>query len=377
MDMRLAMLPLFNLLLLVAGSAVYGQSEKPSRQSAHSIDTIVAAWKSRQSTVRSLDFTLSGKEYQRETYVLKGEVPTLANAKSQGAVAIPSITFPIRLRLVIDSKERIRAECDRKSIAGTKAAYVASRLIEVYSVPVRKSFFAEGPVEFPNAHIRALKAGETTLSVGFYPLLLMYRPFSPTLGQLDASKMSLAPGITSVDGRECLLVKHESTSIWVDPNRGYVPVRFDEYRAGVLRYSISIRYAAGEPAEWRPGSWVLSSFYGPDQLKDSQTVEVTEAHINTIIPEETFEIALPPGTWVSNYTNGERYIIRDNDSRRPVAPGEFTGNNYEQLLNSDPPSQLTRRVLLGVGILGGASVVGILLLRAYRRRAKSGGRDRA
>ncbi len=140
-------------------------------------------------------------------------------------------------------------------------------------------------------------------------------------------------------------------------------MRFEEYRRGKLIHLITLKYRQDEKNNWIPASWTNASYYGADTLRSSTTMNVKEFQLGEPLSSELFEIPTPVGTWVRKYDTDETYILRNGGEKRKILPGEFNGENYEQLLNSESPTKKTRS--LTFTILGAAVLI-LVLIALYR-----------
>jgi hypothetical protein len=97
---------------------------------------------------------------------------------------------------------------------------------------------------------------------------------------------------------------------------------------------------------------------------------VEQFALNETIEDTAFQVTFPVGTWVRDYRTDEKYILREGGARREIEAGEFTGDNYEQLLHSEPPSRaLARKRVWGLAVsaLLFLAIGGWFLYRHWRR----------
>lgn len=297
-------------------------------------EAVIRAWGDRQARVESFDVSWTGTLFQK---VDNGETGTPGQGGGEGIKPPSNHSFATGMRFAADGKGRVRFDYQGQTWSSQQGAFIPEMLTDVFDGRVRKSFFPEGKVGFPNAHISTGSARETGRRVQTLPIRLIYRPFDSALGEFDSTKLVLTEAQGVAEGRPCLILESEGHAVWVDGGKAYVPVRWFEYRRGAVFQSLEMNYQKDDQGGWSPSGWKYTRLCPSGEISESLTATVTSARINSHIPDETFEIQYPDGTWVKNYDTHERYILRGKGDRRPVLDGEFDGTNYQQLLHSDPP----------------------------------------
>jgi hypothetical protein len=226
-------------------------------------------------------------------------------------------------------------------------------MIDAWDGRIRRAFSPEGPanrpaVDRPNptGEIADDDAADVGRGVGLGPLRLVFRPFDETIGHADRKKLVLTDRTAVADGRECIVLQQGDQTYWVDPKRSFLPLRYSRVFLGETVDQNDIHYTQDKDLGWIPTSWDLIRFFptgseaGKSGSKFSHTEsgKVTEYKINSPIPESTFQLDIPPGTWVHDSIRKESYFVREGGKRRPVLRGEFNGKNFEQIRDSEPPS---------------------------------------
>jgi hypothetical protein len=90
-----------------------------------------------------------------------------------------------------------------------------------------------------------------------------------------------------------------------------------------------------------PTAWTTGLFGRADSIAQGWQTTSVKYKLNETIPDSTFQLSYPPGTWVRDYITNETYILLEGGKKRPILPGEFDGKNYEELLHSKPASSGT------------------------------------
>jgi hypothetical protein len=130
--------------------------------------------------------------------------------------------------------------------------------------------------------------------------------------------------------------KNEEIAVWVNPSKKFSPVRYFVFDRGVLVSSLEITYSEDKDFGWVPGSWKATQINPQGGITHSLAVKVGRYVLNVAIPDETFDIQLPAGTWVHDYVAKEEFIVREGGGKRPILKGEFNGTNYEELARTGP-----------------------------------------
>jgi hypothetical protein len=88
------------------------------------------------------------------------------------------------------------------------------------------------------------------------------------------------------------------------------------------------------------------------------------------IDDSVFELRpTDRGTWMTDIQQKTMAIYRGDDDIREVKPGEFNGQNYQQLLNSDPPGKFNIKRNLFFLIVG-MTIVTVIVWQVRARRLK-------
>jgi hypothetical protein len=218
----------------------------------------------------------------------------------------------------------------------------------------------------PGKHVRLL------------PIRLAFWPLDPLVGVLTKEDLVLTNEPAIVDGREHTVVRSrggaDAAEIWLDPERDFVPVRYSLLWDDAVVISVSLDYKSMD-GHWVPQSWKITMLDSSGAIRRSYSESVTKCHVNGTLDDAEFSIRPEPGAWVTDSSNDEVYIVRQDGSKRIVGPTEYTGSNYRELLNSDPKDAEG-----GKFVLWAASAVAVavfsFLLWIRQRRLRQLGRSR-
>lgn len=328
--------------------------------------SIIQAWKKRQDSIGSFHFRMDGTDFRPKKSFTPVEMELYGGNRDDEPLTLLDTSFQVEMEFALDNRGRVRVLYRGKNLSTKKRGYVDATELSVFDGTLRKTLLED--VSFPSFHIYKGTAGQVARDGRVLPLLLLYRPLDAALGDFRPPSLRVEDEMGTVAGRPCLILNDGEDKVWVDPEREFIPLRYRMSQRGRLRQSIEIRYNHSPEKGWTPSDWTNEVFTGLDILHESVVLRVSAAEVNTALADELFDPKIPTGSWVSDFITKERYILRA-DGKRPISPGEFTGDNFEELLNSNPPGQgiwRTVRVLL-------VAVVALFLIvyayRIVRRRA--------
>ncbi|OAI57936.1 hypothetical protein AYO47_00140 [Planctomyces sp. SCGC AG-212-M04] len=178
------------------------------------------------------------------------------------------------------------------------------------------------------------------------------RPFTESDNALRGGLAGFRSRPDELDEEKCLLLEDDKNSIWVTADDRALMLRTTSKKAeGTPSHDIRVRYAQDKLSnEWLPSGWDFT-YYGIDGkfILETRTARVTKASVHVPLPVELFQVKIPDGTWVTETVDRKQtvYIHREKKGPRYILPGEFTGDNYEALLNSESgttkPSPATKK----------------------------------
>ncbi|MEZ6060301.1 MAG: hypothetical protein R3C19_08075 [Planctomycetaceae bacterium] len=214
---------------------------------------------------------------------------------------------------------------------------------------------------------------------------MLYHPFDEEMGVCQRSELRLKDGEVLDGDKRCLILTAGRRELWVTADEHYLPVRLAKKRQNSDFTSLEARvsYTRDANQTWYPNRWMLLRYGGDGEtILQSSEATVENVAINENLPDELFQITeFEDGTWISESINGERtvQIVRDGRPNRRVYEGEYTGDNYQYLYNSEPPEHLVRhaeaaappsstrsRLMIGVNVLLVLGIVAFFLRRRHR-----------
>ncbi len=330
---------------------------------------IISAWNHRQEEITTFRFSWSGLNFKAEG-TSKG---AFVGRTKRDRVPSPGVALDNRYVFVADANGRLRSDAHTMVWSEEQNEYVSQEVMIVFDGQHKRVFFAQGPDGYPLAFITGDTASELLGQADLLPIRLVYRPFGTAQGLFNQSALAVTQKKGVVEGEPCVILRHTKDAsedeVWVAPSKAFVPVRWVTSRRGRVSTQVDISYSEDADYGWVPTSWNVASLSPQGAVQSTWSATVTEYKLNTPIADSTFQIEYPVGTWVRNTVTDETYIVREEGDKRPIMRGEFTGDNYEELLHSDPPSHgltAVRAILIVASVLCLAG--GSAWLWQHRRR---------
>lgn len=184
-----------------------------------------------------------------------------------------------------------------------------------------------------------------------------------------------------VDGASCVVIEVDDTMVlWCDPELGYSVRRQEGYYPQTtlpLWRATCSDFVEVCKGVWLPRKAVDERFAGPDAPTGLRNVPilaydyaVLEMFANEV-PDELFELRIPPGTLVLDYARGKKDEHGETEANAfymPAGQDELDGTIGSFL----GPRSGSRRILYGTTLLV-AVVMAILLLGRHRRMWRQSG----
>ncbi len=355
------------------GSVVAGESDTPAARQAVA-KAILDTWRQRQEATRELSFTWTSEDYE-----LYSRRELIAGVKAAFGAGGAGNTQQIK-------------ESHEMSTSGGSVAYGQRDQVrfdfhstvegsddssEILSDGELLIFFPKTDQGYPKAAFhRGLEPSGWRYTAAL-PMRLIFRPFLPTAG-FDGIETAQCTGSGLVfEEARCFVLSWENHEVWVSADDARFPVRYRQSRpdSGKSYLDIAIDYDVRRRELPVPEGWRITKFgIDGETILESNSVTLTEYELVKPPPPETFTIDFPPGTWVGNTTTRENYIVRDGLPNRIVRPGEFTGDNYDELLNSDmpiTPQEIATKSTVNWIWIGNGLIIAFIVFLLYRRHVQT------
>ncbi len=344
-------------------------------------EEIVAVWTARERAIRSIHLEWHSEVnylwIPDHTYQSPGELALDASGRIRclgDSFTVERDKRPLgqrSRRAIVEHSLRAKVQRSLYVFDGHRSVLLFPKLDEHYDVDYPVAFIGD----------RGKGVGPETRLL---PLRLLYRPFDQDLGVCSPEAIRVQGTGVSAGEQMCHVVIANNLEIWVTADADFLPVRaFIRHNVGdVVRSEHLVTYAQDAGEQFRPVAWTWIQFGSDGEtIVESRETTIDRISINQPLPDDLFQInEFENGTWVKDYAGGgQRYIVRDGRPNRRVYAGEYTGDNYEYLYNSEPPEHLVRHaeaaappsssrswLMIGVNVLLVLGIVAFFLRRRHR-----------
>lgn len=231
---------------------------------------------------------------------------------------------------------------------------------------------------FPQGIVRDGPSYNDVDNIVFRPILLTFRGCEPSLRGIDLTTMEVVTVNADTDGIQCWHLRETrprdpglQRSMWLDPLRDFLVVRYAHEVAGTPSSQVDIDYGTDSSGVPVPISWTAVLLGANGAIMQSYAIQVRDFKVNHDVDSSQFRIAFPVGAWVDDRQQGVQYLVR-RDGHRLITPAELRrGVSYEELLSTDSGeaglplrSWLTIRMFVAVGVVVLAVVIALRHIRA-------------
>lgn len=352
-------------IIVILACATVNISAGADRAAPEAIEReVLQVWRDRQAATPHLSFSWTSADYDRYSMTMD------ENATPQ--IREVNATTTEKGRIAYGEGDQIRLDVTRAD---------GYEVFEVFADDALTVFSPHEPaLGYPLAGIGR---GTVPTAWRYYPgtpMRLCFRPFLDTAGFDGLENAKCVARDVLYRGEMCDELTWGYHEVLVSTDDERLPLRYRCWRPPEQEKIFSetaIEYDRDTPHGSVPVRWEFTKFgIDGETVVKSSVVTLDQYELNEPPPRETFSISYPPGTWVDDRIDNLTYIVRDGKPNRMVLPGEFTGDNYEQLLNSEPPDLRAKSgggmgwFWLGNGVLI-AAIAGVWYWRARTRRTLS------
>jgi hypothetical protein len=330
-------------------------------------EIVIQKWQEHEQKIKSFDFRWDGVRFD------SGTIGNTWQKKPGQTINQPESTYPTKRRLVVDSRGRLRFEDDGTTWEFDKAEFKPKSTIKSFDGGIQTNFSDQGALGFPNLFENKAPTNGGAIDFRMIALQLALRPIDDGRGIFALDKLSPTEETAVVENNPVVILNHKKGTVWIDPTKDCVPVRYTRQRGGTLDCLVEISYTYDKEHGWLPNSWKCTNFSGGAVLfSDAGTVN--RYSINQEIPDSEFNITTPEGTWVHNLIGKESYVTVKKSGRRDVLKGEYNGRNIEEIKRTNtgdllPGRNKWRDWFIAVNIV--LILALLVVVRLYRmRRAK-------
>lgn len=217
------------------------------------------------------------------------------------------------------------------------------------------------------------------------PLVLHFQPFrydDDYLLQFTAVKYD---GI--IDQKRCVILEriwdprgHYIESLWLDPEQGFCIRRLLAQAGEMTRTRLDIFYDRDPDHGPIPKGWKRVEHFSNGEFDRSIEADVVTGKVNHQIADDRFDVEFPINTLVRDASGPPgrepvEYIVRADDKKRIVLPGEMTrARTAEELISTEtgraglPEPKRSR--WLGIVLAASAVLISVLMAsRILRKRS--------
>ena len=329
-------------LLLVGWSVPFisrGRADEPAagQESAQAtLKAIESAWQKREAAVRTAEFIWTERRFYPKGSQTGGKLEIYGEYPAKDLRAdVPGITYRM------DGgkyywESSIYLKFDDLSQDGLKFVW--------FYDGSPKHFLPRDPGGNPRVIILPDAAGLHGNTIQSLSVMLPFRPFSADGLAVDMGAVSLRDRTEVVDEIECVVLdepiaEHKKVRThYLDPRRGYLPLRCLDVYSGEIFAKIDIRYADSADYGPIPESWTVTEYMpksAQSRIHRSWDAQVTSWSINGDMDASQLEPPYEPGTVIQDEriesrreslfvvdADGSIRLYTDEEWEGKVAPGE-------------------------------------------------------
>jgi hypothetical protein len=249
---------------------------------------IVAAWQKRQDTVKTLRFVWVEQQVHPKGWLPNPRFPEPERG------AIPALLkdrrYTVSKSLIVDGdRMRYTFETDRKeeSDLGVGRHYSYVSVFDGHAGTARLTSLTASP---PPA-VRQVRTPVDAQNLDTRAIFMALRPLDPVLGHQLMDRAVTNQGRRFFKGRSTMILeeRHDpsgwKTSLWIEPERGFLVSRYRIAFEQIYMVDIDIDYAADPRWGWIPSGWRVS-----ERLADGSMRLVADAKVSS------YAINLPIGS---------------------------------------------------------------------------------
>jgi hypothetical protein len=328
---------------------------------------VLEAWKARQESTQSIMYDMKGT--LSSPFVMDGQSLMVGDRNERS---------DIEVSLVIQGDNARLHERSPLLSRGTKGVVSRDRIMTFDGTAIRTWNSANG-LPIPASVVGPASRSEIGELGSIVPLLLVFFPFHPDFGELRENEVTVI-GAPYRRGDEVVSqVRHGDWLFLVNADRQYVPVHGERRREGRLTSQLEIQYVLEGSDRWLPNAWTVTNYRQNGEVGMEWEVKASSFTVNGTVPDDTFTLEIPAGTYVNDQLEDKRYVTLEGGGRRYIERGELTRENLDSVLkraageNGQTETVWSGRALVMLAILVGlvAICVGTLRCVSFLRSSSS------
>jgi hypothetical protein len=324
-------------------------------QPAVSLKAVADAWEARETRIRSFRVVVRRSETYSPGAILGPDFPDQKNPKRM-TIPPQTTTYESSYTIVVEGG-KMRIESNGLGVSH-EDGLVPQMHMAVSNGEVVKCYLPTGLSPYPTGSVWEGTSNPRATTTDYLPVLLTFRPFHPAMASftrdelLSPARFTIDSRRTPMERRNCICLKELPSpkragyvrSFWLDPEREY----------SLMRYTVQAPMDAGgrvvvqldsfeyeqNGSTWVPTAWRMVDTNPRGAIRQSTMAKVERYSLNPPVEPEEFDIAFPPGTWVTQTLGKDRggprvqYIVREGGEKRVITENEQSAS-YEQLLRSE------------------------------------------
>ena len=252
---------------------------------------ILSAWQSRQGAIRTARFAWVEQQTHPKGWLANPRFP------ERERLAIPALredhSYSVAKTLTIDGdKMRYTFELDRaeEPRLGVGRHY---RYVSVFDGRVGKVYLTS-MINTPPPTTLSVTTNEDAQNVDTRPIMMALRALHPVMGHLLVERAVPNFGRRFYKGRSTMIIeeRHDpsgwKTSLWIEPERGFLVSRYRVAFEQHIMVDIDIDYTNDARWGWIPTGWRVSELLADGSVRLVSTARVTSYSINTAIDASEF-----------------------------------------------------------------------------------------
>jgi hypothetical protein len=298
-------------LMLAAGCFRTADAADPS---AITMQQIIKAWKKRQDHVHSLKYEWVVNSYQTKEFRERIDRLNKHVDFSPDGKEVTELEYDHRYVFYLDG---IRTICETSGQTPSGRGDALVTPLDSRNVFDGKEYLRLQTVQ---AHEKGVTFQQADLfltnedlrnEIQLLPLVLTFRMLDERMqffAPMETLRISPEPIV--VDGRACIVVAGKLLSFWVDPEREFSIVAFNQLArdGGPILMQLQVSHEQHPEHGWVPSGWEWISQTSQGELKSRSTSTVIEYAINPVIPDEDFKIDIPVGALVIDVRDPDNVV---------------------------------------------------------------------
>ncbi len=310
-----------------------------------SVNEIARTWRARQESIDTARISWTKALFVGSHNPITDNTP---------AKLIDNTYDPLLINLSV-SGDMFRLETPIPSSDGT-----ISQMVHVFNGTLNQMLVTKADGQNHSGAIGAEHYFYDLNNVHLRPAIMFARPLHPRLITLRSDTFHIREQRELIDGRQCVVMAQTRSNspglteiYWLDPDRDFLPLQWQERYNGVTSAMVHIAYERNADGLITPTSWQSSFFDLKGNFREGSQASDVTIDLNEPIDSADFSFTFPEGTVVGDRRHkGEQFVVASDGSLRPLGAGGVSASSF-------PLARWSMLLVLAVATL----VVAIVLWR--------------